>query len=61
MSDGVFIVSTASGDATLVPGCSQEHLELKKKNIYIIINFFYLFTLKKKIGTLSIKIRNTLK
>ena len=34
---------------------------LEKKNLYIIINFFYLFTLKKKLGTPSIKIRNTLK
>ena len=34
---------------------------LEKKNLYIIINFFYLFTHKKKLGTPSIKIRNTLK
>ena len=34
---------------------------LEKKNLYIIINFFYLFTLKKKLGTPSIKIKNTLK
>ena len=53
-----------SGGATLWSGCSQEHPELKKKKIlYIIINFFYLFTLKKKkrntlekkLGTLSKK------
>ena len=24
-----------SGDATFSPGCSQEHLDLEKKNIYI--------------------------
>ena len=42
-----------SGDATQSPGCSQEHLDLKKKIIYNNLKFFYLFTLKKKKGTPS--------
>ena len=32
----------------LTAGCSQEHLELKKKIIYNNLNFFYLFTLNQK-------------
>ena len=32
-----------SGDATLVPRCSQEHPELGEKKLYIIIKFFLFF------------------
>ena len=32
--------SKSSGGATLWSGCSQEHPDLKKKNLYIIIKFF---------------------
>ena len=38
-----------SGDTTLESGCSQEHPDLKKKKLYIIIKFFlFVYPLKKK-------------
>ena len=56
-----------SGGTTLSSGCSQEHPKLKKKKniyiyIYIVIKFFlFVYPLKKKLGTPSSKIKNTLK
>ena len=41
--------------------CRNENRFYPKKKLYIIINFFYLFTLKKKLRTPSIKFRITLK
>ena len=46
-----------SGDATLVPRCSQEHPELGEKKLYIIIKFFlFVYPLKKFRNTLKLKL-----
>ena len=61
---GHYVLATSiSGGATYRSGCSQEHPDLKKKNIYIYIYLIHIRnTLNHKIrNTLNHKIRNTLK